>query len=184
MYVENSANGILVDDGEHGFIDNVRIGHNTGYAVSVSGGSDHFVIKNSHFGTNAGGGIIVGLTSGHEVTIKDTVIHGNTGYGIDILSGSSHTQILGDVSLFGNTLGNVRDLGTSTTDNSNSDSNVKTITSDVDFLKSIEGGRWDLVADQMIFYADDNTTEVARFDMFDSAGNPTTTGDIFKRTRV
>ena len=184
LYVENSANGILVDDGEHGFIDNVRIGHNTGYAVSVSGGSDHFVIKNSHFGTNAGGGIIVGLTSGHEVTIKDTVIHGNTGYGIDILSGSSHTQILGDVSLFGNTLGNVRDLGTSTTDNSNSDSNVKTITSDVDFLKSIEGGRWDLVADQMIFYADDNVTEVARFNMFDSAGNPTTTGDIFKRTRV
>ena len=63
-------------------------------------------------------------------------------------------------------------------------SSATTLLSDVDFLKSIEGGRWDLVGDQMIFYTDDNVTEVARFDMFDSAGNPTTTGDIFKRTRV
>ena len=124
IYIENSANGILIDDGEHGLIDNIRIGHNTGYAIKISGGSDHFVIDNSHIGTNSSGGIIVALTSGHEVTIKNTVIHGNTGYGIDILSGSSHTQILGSVSLFQNSLGNVRDLGTLTTDNSNIDSNV------------------------------------------------------------
>lgn len=184
LYIENSANGILINDGEHGIIDNVRIGHNTGYALTLSGNSEHFIIQNSHFGTNAGGGVIVNLSTGHEATIKNTVIHGNTGYGIDILSGSSHVQLLGSVTLFGNTLGNVRDLGTSTQDNSNTDSTIKTIETDVSFLKDIEGGKWELVGDQMVFYADDNATEVARFNMFDSSGNPTTTGDIYKRERA
>lgn len=55
---------------------------------------------------------------------------------------------------------------------------------DIRFIRDIESGRWDLVGNQMVFYASDNITEVARFDMFDSAGNPTTTGEIYKRTRV
>lgn len=54
----------------------------------------------------------------------------------------------------------------------------------VEFIKGIEGGKWLLDNNQMIFYADDNTTELARFNMFDELGAPTTTGDIFKRERV
>jgi hypothetical protein len=50
-------------------------------------------------------------------------------------------------------------------------------------LYDIEGGRWKLESDQMIFYEDDNLTEVARFNLFDSAGNPTME-NVYERQRV
>ena len=57
------------------------------------------------------------------------------------------------------------------------------ITTDVSFIKSIEGGRWKIVSDQMVFYKDDNVTEVARFDLFDETGNPSMDA-VFERKRV
>jgi hypothetical protein len=52
-----------------------------------------------------------------------------------------------------------------------------TISCHVEFIKDIEGGRWiiDDATNQMIFYKNDNTTEVARFNLFDIDGNPTST---------
>jgi hypothetical protein len=41
---------------------------------------------------------------------------------------------------------------------------------DVEFIKAIEGGRWKLDGSQMVFYDDDNTTEIARFDLYRSDG--------------
>lgn len=64
------------------------------------------------------------------------------------------------------------------------DAQATSLQSNVDFIKAIEGGRWDLINNQMIFYDDDNTTEIARFDMFDENNNLTTTGNIFKRLRA
>lgn len=58
-----------------------------------------------------------------------------------------------------------------------------TLINDVNFIKGIEGGRWEITANQMVFYAEDNTTEVARFDLNDAAGNPTTT-EPYERVRV
>jgi hypothetical protein len=56
---------------------------------------------------------------------------------------------------------------------------LATLSGDISFIKDIEGGRWHLVGGQMIFYKDDNTTEVARFDITnDVNGNP------IERTRV
>ena len=50
---------------------------------------------------------------------------------------------------------------------------------DLSFLTGIEGGKWEIVAGQMIFYQDDNITEIARFDLsYDVDGNPVS------RTRV
>jgi hypothetical protein len=47
------------------------------------------------------------------------------------------------------------------------------VLSDLAFVKSIEGGRWQISGSQMIFYADDNTTEIARFDLtYDGSQNP------------
>ena len=43
---------------------------------------------------------------------------------------------------------------------------------DIQFLKDIEGGRWRVVQDQMIFYKADNETEIARFNLFDIEGKP------------
>jgi hypothetical protein len=54
---------------------------------------------------------------------------------------------------------------------------------DLDFIKDIEGGRWRIENNQMIFYKDDNTTEVARFNLFDAAGDPAEE-DVFERQRV
>ena len=65
------------------------------------------------------------------------------------------------------------------------DPSATTLLTDVAFIKNMEGGRWkiDTGANQMIFYQDDNTTEVARFDLFDSAGSPTSSSP-YERTRV
>ena len=54
----------------------------------------------------------------------------------------------------------------------------------VDFIKDIEGGRWtiDPNSNQMIFYKSDNNTEVARFDLKGSDGNPNST-TVFTRRR-
>lgn len=55
----------------------------------------------------------------------------------------------------------------------------------VEFIKQIEGGRWiiDESVDQMIFYKDDNTTEIARFNLFDITGSATST-NVFERVRT
>ena len=46
-------------------------------------------------------------------------------------------------------------------------------------------GRWklDTSLNQLILYGEDNTTEVARFNTFDNAGNPST-ATIYERTKV
>lgn len=55
--------------------------------------------------------------------------------------------------------------------------------SDMAFVKGIEGGKWEVVGNQMIFYTDDNITEIARFDLSDDTGTPTMT-EPYKRVRV
>lgn len=54
---------------------------------------------------------------------------------------------------------------------------------DITFLKDIEGGRWKIESNQMIFYKSDNETEVARFNLLDADGSPTMT-DILERERT
>lgn len=57
------------------------------------------------------------------------------------------------------------------------------VASDVEFIKHIEGGRWRIVNDQMIFYKSDNATEVARFDLYDQFGAPSSE-TVFERRRA
>ena len=54
---------------------------------------------------------------------------------------------------------------------------------DTDLIKQIETGRWKIENFQMIFYEEDNVTEIMRFNLFDEAGDPANT-DIFDRQRV
>ena len=54
---------------------------------------------------------------------------------------------------------------------------------DVDFIKAIEGGRWEIENKQMIFYEDDNLTEVCRFDLFNKQGQPAEEG-VYERKRT
>jgi len=50
-------------------------------------------------------------------------------------------------------------------------------------VNSILGGKQEIVGNQLICYAADNTTEVARFNLFDAAGDPTMVS-VYLRTRV
>lgn len=59
------------------------------------------------------------------------------------------------------------------TDIADIQTDITGLETDITFLKDIEGGKWELTATQMIFYKDDNSTEVARFDITkDADGNP------------
>jgi hypothetical protein len=60
---------------------------------------------------------------------------------------------------------------------------ITSLESMLDFIGSIEGGRWKIENNQMIFYEDDNVTEVARFNLYDADGQPAET-DVFERERV
>jgi len=53
---------------------------------------------------------------------------------------------------------------------------------DQKMARYIHTGRWkvDSSTKQMIFYQDDNTTVIARYDLFDSSGNPSVT-EVFDR---
>jgi hypothetical protein len=53
----------------------------------------------------------------------------------------------------------------------------------LDFINNIDGGKWDINNNQMIFYMADGATEVARFNLFDASGSPTMS-DVFSRVRV
>lgn len=57
------------------------------------------------------------------------------------------------------------------------------LVADIGFVKAIEGGRWKIIANQMIFYDEDNTTEVARFDLKAANGQPTMNNPM-ERVRV
>lgn len=50
-------------------------------------------------------------------------------------------------------------------------------------LYDMNFGRWKIVTNQMVFYAPDNVTEVARFDLFDDVGNPSMDA-VFERKKV
>lgn len=60
---------------------------------------------------------------------------------------------------------------------------ISSIESTVDEILDIEGGRWKIESNQMIFYKADGTTEVMRFNLFDEHGNPAME-NIFDRVRV
>jgi hypothetical protein len=61
--------------------------------------------------------------------------------------------------------------------------NVEENNPKVNGLYDMQFGRWKIEANQMIFYKDDNTTEIARFDLFDADGNPTMDA-VFDRFRT
>lgn len=53
---------------------------------------------------------------------------------------------------------------------------------DIQFIKDIEGGRWKREGTEMVFFKDDNTTEIARFDLFNKFGEASDV-NIWERKR-
>ena len=62
--------------------------------------------------------------------------------------------------------------------------NVATILPQIDELYQTNRGGWTVVSCQMIFFKDDNTTELFRVNLFDACGIATTAANVFKRTKV
>lgn len=60
---------------------------------------------------------------------------------------------------------------------------IKTEVDKIELIKQMETGKWKIEANQMIFYKDDNSTEIARFNLFDEDGNPSMT-DVIERRKV
>lgn len=56
---------------------------------------------------------------------------------------------------------------------------------DVDLVRDLRAGRWkvDESVNQIIFYKEDNVTEVRRYNLLDENGNPAFT-NVFERTKV
>ena len=53
----------------------------------------------------------------------------------------------------------------------------------IDYIADMTAGRWKIENYQMIFYKEDNVTEIARFDLFDDQGNPSMDA-VFDRRKV
>lgn len=60
---------------------------------------------------------------------------------------------------------------------------VNSITGSISLMRDLTEGRWRIIGNQMLFYKSDNSTLVATFNLFDSAGNPTMDA-VFERRRV
>lgn len=60
---------------------------------------------------------------------------------------------------------------------------ISSLESKTDSLVDIQYGRWFINNNQMIFYKEDNVTEVVRFNLFDENGNPTMDA-VFDRVKV
>lgn len=54
---------------------------------------------------------------------------------------------------------------------------------DVETIKDFTSGRWRMHDNQMVFYKEDNVTEIARFDLFDDTGSPSMEA-VFERRKV
>lgn len=53
----------------------------------------------------------------------------------------------------------------------------------LNFVHDIEGGRWRIASNQMVFFKPDGTTEIARFNLFDITGSATQT-EVSERIRI
>ena len=70
-------------------------------------------------------------------------------------------------------------------DRAKSSSGTMVQDTDIDFIKDIEGGKWKIDGSQMIFCKSDNVTEIARFNLYDKAGNLTTDmTKVYERRRI
>jgi hypothetical protein len=60
---------------------------------------------------------------------------------------------------------------------------VNNVTGSIQSLVDISYGRWQIVNNQMLFYAPDNVTLVATFNLFDDSGAPSM-DSVFQRVKV
>lgn len=60
---------------------------------------------------------------------------------------------------------------------------ISSLSTDVAYIRAMTAGRWKIINNQMIFFNEDNITEIARFDLKDEEGNPSSEA-VFERIKV
>lgn len=60
---------------------------------------------------------------------------------------------------------------------------VSSITGSVQFIRDMTAGRWKIEGNQMKFYAEDNVTLIAAFNLYDNNGTPSIDA-VFERVKV
>lgn len=60
---------------------------------------------------------------------------------------------------------------------------LQSMSSALQYIRDMTSGRWKVENNMMKFYAEDNVTLVAQFDLFDENGTPTM-GGVFERVKV
>lgn len=156
-------------------------------------------IRNCSFGSsraNATGSTGVGYTV--LDTVGSTVISRTTTGVYQLTSGSGlyaayvsfpdsfHGQIMWDTGTAFVTASYAVEQYNAEENNPNVDAVYQTInvmSGTLSQLYKINFGRWKIVNDQMIFYSDDNLTEVVRFNLFDDVGAPNQ-DSVFERVKV
>lgn len=115
IVIRDSNKGIEFFGVQRGMVYNIYSQDNTSYGIKIAGAATHIDIKESHFGDNGGSGIVIDNVGGDDIVIHNEVIaHGNALYGIDITAGTAGVVLHNDINIFGNTLGDIHDLGTNT----------------------------------------------------------------------
>jgi len=64
-----------------------------------------------------------------------------------------------------------------------SDAEKTSLINNMELIRQLNSGKWHIINNQMIFYEDDNQTEIMRFNLFDSSGNPSVLS-VAERVRV
>jgi len=139
------------------------------------------VIKTANFGSGKGSLATVGYRL-YDVTgsLSGSRITGSVG---EVLSGAGIYSA--SVHFSDNFVGHVLwDTGEATPTYATEDVD-NTIRTSMDFTRDISAGRWkmDKATNQMIFYKEDNVTEVARYNLTNENGAPSTSS-VFERQKV
>ena len=149
--------------------------NNSGGNLVMQGLMGDVTLKNK-----SGAGAVTITMKGGEVVLESTVTGGTlliqgTGTLRDTSGNIIQSGNFGGATIVNRTSGMTPDLGLL----------LQQVSVDTAFIREIEGGRWkiDTVTNQMIFFKNDNITEVARFDLKDATGLPSTSS-IFERSRV
>lgn len=145
------------------------------------------IVKTVNFGTNKGGlsapGYRIVSTSGNLSGSRVASGIGEVISNSGIYSASIH--------IADNFTGHILwDSGESTPvyaseDIDNQIHTLNMLSSSIDFTRQHQAGRWTIDTDtfQMIFYKEDNTTEIARYSLADESGSPSYTS-VFTRTKL
>ena len=150
------------------------------------------VVANAYGKQGLGAGMAVGITlelinnwriQFEEETVWTTkyVLGGNlvaiNDYGDDPIKPSAYVNVI----ISGSTSPSIvyAEGGESVWSVSEKDALINT----VEFIKQFSSGKWKIAGNQMIFYKDDNQTELMRFNLFDQYGIPAMT-KVFERSRV